>query len=67
MANQHKDAVAGYLRTLLVDAGYPDDPDLARRLLLLMDGAAVTELYERTDRPARQAKKMAEALLQNAS
>ena len=67
MASQHKDAVAGYLRTLLVEAGYPDDIELARQLLLLMDGAAVTELYERTDRAARQAKKMAEALLQSAS
>ncbi|WP_166349497.1 TetR/AcrR family transcriptional regulator [Phytoactinopolyspora limicola] len=63
MATAHKDAVADYLRTLLVDAGYPDDMELARQLLLLMDGATVTELYERSSRPARQAKAMAQALL----
>ncbi|WP_129667728.1 TetR/AcrR family transcriptional regulator [Phytoactinopolyspora endophytica] len=65
MANQHKEAVADYLRTLLVEAGYPDDMNLARQLLLLMDGAAVTELYERSDRAARQAKAMAQALLEH--
>lgn len=63
LARRHKDAVTDYLRTLLVDSGYPDDVDLARRLLLLMDGAAVTELYERSDRAARQARTMAAALL----
>ncbi|GAB3700631.1 TetR/AcrR family transcriptional regulator [Nocardiopsis oceani] len=63
MTSQHKEAVAEYLRTLLVDAGYPDDTDLARQLLLLMDGAAVTELYERSDRAAKQAKAMARAIL----
>lgn len=66
MARQHKDAVTDYLRTLLVDAGHPDDADLARQLLLLMDGAAVTELYERSDRAAHQARTMAAALLKTA-
>ncbi|ASO23084.1 AcrR family transcriptional regulator [Actinoalloteichus hoggarensis] len=64
MANQHKEAVVDYLRLLLAEAGYPDDTDLARQLLLLMDGAAVTELYERSDRAARQAKTMALAILE---
>ncbi|PSK82242.1 TetR family transcriptional regulator [Murinocardiopsis flavida] len=67
MASDHKDAVAAYLRGLLARSGYPDDPDLARQLLLLMDGATVTELHERSSRPARQAKEMAEALLAGAS
>lgn len=65
LAARHKDAVADHLRSLLVDAGHPDEIDLARQLLLLMDGAAVTELYERSDRPARQARSMAEVLLEH--
>lgn len=67
MAGEHKDAVAAFLRGLLARSGYPDDPALARRLLLLMDGATVTELHERSSRPARQAKEMAEALLAGVS
>lgn len=66
MTNQHKEEVANYLRSLLVTSGYPDDENLARQLLLLIDGASVAELYERTSRPARQAKAMAEALLDGA-
>lgn len=66
MAQRHKKTVAEYLRTLLAETGYPDDPDLAHQLLLLMDGAAVTELYERSDRAARQSRAMAAALLDRA-
>ncbi|MFE9245790.1 TetR/AcrR family transcriptional regulator [Nocardiopsis sp. NPDC006938] len=66
MASEHKDAVVGFLRELLVRSGHPDDPDLARQLLLLMDGATVTELHERSSRPARQAREMARALLAGA-
>ncbi len=66
MARQHKDAVADYLRMLLIENGYPDDVDLAKQLLLLMDGASVTELYERSDQAAKRAKATAQVILEKA-
>lgn len=66
MARQHKDAVADYLRMLLIETGYPDDVDLAKQLLLLMDGASVTELYERSDQAAKRAKATAQVILEKA-
>lgn len=63
VAAEHKAAVADYVRGLLVGEGVADPDALARRFVLLMDGAIVTALRERTPEAAGRAREVAEALL----
>ncbi|MFI9817768.1 TetR/AcrR family transcriptional regulator [Saccharothrix variisporea] len=60
-AADHKRAVADYVAGLLGDR--PDAAEVARRVVMLMDGAIVTALRERTVEPARQAREVAALLL----
>lgn len=63
-AAEHKDEVRAYFGRLLAANGYADDDgSLARRFLLLYDGASVTGLRERSPRAAHDAREMAELLL----
>jgi AcrR family transcriptional regulator len=62
-AAEHKLRVVAYIDRLLVEAGLPGHEVLARQLALLMDGATVTALRERTSEPAVHAKSVAIALL----
>jgi len=48
---------------LLREAGYARHDELAGRLVLLIDGAIVTALRERTTEAAARAKEIAAALL----
>jgi AcrR family transcriptional regulator len=62
-AAEHKRRVVAYLDRLLTEAGYAGHEALARQFLLLVDGAIVTALRERTNEPAGSAKAVAIALL----
>jgi len=63
LARAHKAAVTGYLAGLLEEAGHAPSEPLAAQLMLLVDGALVTALRERSAEPARRAKAIATALL----
>lgn len=65
-ANEHKNAVIDYLTHLLQAAGHPTPEPTARALHMLMDGAVVTALRERTPDAARRAKQCAAILLATA-
>lgn len=64
IAREHKEAVADFLSECLRAIGYSDVQRLAWQLLLLIDGATVTMLRERTNAPMYQAKRIAEMLLE---
>ncbi|MBB4933337.1 AcrR family transcriptional regulator [Lipingzhangella halophila] len=63
VAAEHKRSVTGYVEGLLVSAGYTDPAALAEQFVLLLDGAIVTALRERTAEPARRARAIAASLL----
>ncbi|UQS22042.1 TetR/AcrR family transcriptional regulator [Amycolatopsis thermalba] len=63
LARAHKAAVTDYLAGLLEKAGYASSAALAAQLMLLIDGALVTALRERSAEPAHRAKAVATALL----
>ncbi|MFC6486603.1 TetR/AcrR family transcriptional regulator [Nitratireductor sp. GCM10026969] len=63
IAKEHKRAVAEFLGKCLVAAGYRDAETLAPQLVLLIDGATVTALHERTNQPMREAKEIARGML----
>ncbi|MFI5613569.1 TetR/AcrR family transcriptional regulator [Amycolatopsis sp. NPDC051903] len=63
VAHEHKEAVIDYLAGLLEAAGHPAPRPMAQALHLLIDGAVVTALRERTPDPARRAKESAAVLL----
>ncbi|MGV9775027.1 TetR/AcrR family transcriptional regulator [Streptosporangium sp. NPDC003464] len=67
VAAGHKNRVIGYVESLLVAAGHRDPAVLARQLVMLMDGAIVTALRERSAAPAGQARAVAAALLADAA
>jgi len=58
-----KRTVTEYLDELVRAAGYPEHAVLAEQLMLLVDGAIVTALRERTAAPALRARAVAAALL----
>ena len=63
VADEHKKAVVDYLTQLLQAAGHPTPEPTALALHMLMDGAVVTALRERTPDAARRAKQSAAILL----
>lgn len=63
VAAGHKERVTAYVAGLLAEGGHEDAEALARRFVLLMDGAIVTALRERTTVPAAEARTVAAALL----
>ncbi|WP_158890466.1 TetR/AcrR family transcriptional regulator [Amycolatopsis anabasis] len=63
VAAEHKRSLIEYLDGLLADAGYRDHAVLADQFVLLIDGAIITALRERTAEPALRAKAIAAALL----
>jgi AcrR family transcriptional regulator len=63
VAAEHKRHVIEYLAGLLAADGFRDPRTLAPQLVMLMDGAIVTALRERTTEPADQARATAEAVL----
>ncbi|MEV4334760.1 TetR/AcrR family transcriptional regulator [Streptomyces sp. NPDC049597] len=63
VAAEHKESVTAYVAGLLADCGHPEADELARRFVLLMDGAIVTALRERTTAPAHEARDVAAAML----
>lgn len=66
MAAEHKRAVVEFLSARLSNAGYRDHGRLAEQFLLLIDGATVTALHERTNQPMQRAKAVAGMLLEQA-
>lgn len=62
-AADHKRTVITYLDGLLAEAGQHDHAELAEQFMLLIDGATVTALRERSPAAARRAKGIAEGLL----
>jgi AcrR family transcriptional regulator len=63
VAAAHKRAVVEYVDGLLTAAGHSDHVALAEQFVLLIDGALVTALRERTSAPAYRARAIAAALL----
>ena len=63
VAAENKEAVVDYLDGLLAAAGHDEHRALAEQFMLLIDGATVTALRERTRAPALRAKAIAEMLL----
>lgn len=63
VAAEHKRSVTGYIEGLLAAAGHAEPAALAEQFMLLLDGAIVTALRERTAEPARRAKAIAADLL----
>jgi AcrR family transcriptional regulator len=63
LATEHKQSVTDFVDGLLAAAGYRQHATLAEQFILLMDGATVTALRERSAEPARRAKAIAAALL----
>ncbi|KAA5836867.1 helix-turn-helix domain-containing protein [Saccharopolyspora hirsuta] len=63
VAAEHKEKVIDYLDGLLAAEGKARHRELAEQLMLLIDGANVTALRERTAAPAHRAKAIAESLL----
>jgi AcrR family transcriptional regulator len=63
VADEHKRRLTGYLAELLAGAGHADPQAMAPRMTLLVDGAIVTALRERSPRAARIARGIAEVLL----
>jgi AcrR family transcriptional regulator len=62
-AAEHKERLTSYVDRLLREAGHADHEMLAGRLVLLIDGAIVTSLRERTAEAAAQAKEIARVVL----
>jgi AcrR family transcriptional regulator len=63
VASAHKTRVIELLRRILDDAGYVDAEELAAQFGMLIDGATVTALRERSPEAAARARVMAGALL----
>lgn len=63
LATEHKRRVTVYVHGLLTQAGHPRSDELAEEFALLMDGAIVTSMRERSGEPARRARRMAELLM----
>ncbi|POX51178.1 TetR family transcriptional regulator [Streptomyces sp. Ru71] len=66
VAAEHKERVTAYVAELLARSGHQNAEALARRIVLLMDGAIVTALRERTTAPAAEARAVAAAVLDGA-
>lgn len=63
-AAEHKEQMRAFFADLLAEHGYRDDDGaLARRLLMLYDGASVTGVRERSPRAAHDARSVAELIL----
>ncbi|MGW6455254.1 TetR/AcrR family transcriptional regulator [Streptomyces sp. NPDC055078] len=63
LASEHKQAVTDFIAELLAEAGEPESAALARKFVLLMDGATVTVVRERSAEPIRNARSIAAQLL----
>jgi hypothetical protein len=62
-ATEHKTSVQDYVRGLLEESGYRDAKSLAKRFMVLIDGAMVTASREHRPEVARHAREMATTLL----
>jgi AcrR family transcriptional regulator len=62
-AIEHKARVQDYVRGLAKESGYRDSGSLAKRFMLLIDGAMVTAYRERSADAARHAKQIAASVL----
>jgi AcrR family transcriptional regulator len=65
LAAGHKRSVTAYLDTVLEAAGFAGHDELAEQFMLLIDGANVTALRERTPAAAHRAKAVAALLLES--
>ncbi len=63
LAEAHKRRVTAYVEQLIKAAGCERHEALAEQFVLLMDGATVTAMRERTGAPALRAREMAQRLL----
>ncbi|MEU5866124.1 TetR family transcriptional regulator [Nonomuraea sp. NPDC047529] len=63
VAAEHKERVRAYVAELIEWDGRPDAVELAHLFVLLVDGAIVTAVRERSIRPALRARAAAAALL----
>lgn len=63
----HQQAVADYILTLVKDANLPHPEDLAKQLMMLMQGATVMAMMHCCADAARQAKAAAAVLIEAAS
>ena len=66
-ADNHKQAVIQYIKELLANHSCVNREQLARQLMMLMDGAIVCAVREGSDRAAQSAKEVATVLIDHAS
>jgi AcrR family transcriptional regulator len=62
-ATEHKASVQDYVRGLLEESGYRDAKSLAKRFMVLIDGAMVTAYREHSAEAARHSREIAAGLL----
>ncbi len=62
-ATEHKSRVQDYVHGLLEESGYRDAGSLAKRFMVLIDGAMVTAYREHSPQAARDARQIAAAVL----
>lgn len=63
---RHKERVRRWMLTRAKEAGARDPAKLSRRLMVLFDGALIQSAVQRSARPARDARELAEALIDDA-
>ncbi|MCC7118229.1 MAG: TetR/AcrR family transcriptional regulator [Anaerolineales bacterium] len=64
-AAEHKQKVQGFIQSVLTEAHIHHPEELSKAFMLLVDGAIVTAVREKTPNSAREAKKIAENLISN--
>jgi AcrR family transcriptional regulator len=64
-AAEHKEKVQGFIQSILIDAQIENAEELSKAFMLLVDGAIVTAVREKSPNAARAAKKMAAGLISN--
>jgi AcrR family transcriptional regulator len=62
-ATEHKASVQEYVQSLIKESGYRDAGSLAKRFMILIDGAMVTAYREGSAAPARHAREIAASVL----
>jgi hypothetical protein len=63
---RHKERLRRWMLTRAREAGARDPAKLSRRLMVLFDGALIQSVVQGSPRPARDAREVAEALIDDA-
>lgn len=64
-AAEHKQKVQSFIQSVLIEAQINNAEELSKAFMLLVDGAIVTAVREKTPNSAKEAKKIAASLISN--